>query len=94
MIQDTSIAAYNTLKQHKLPFMQAKVMQAIRELGHTCNEDISIHTGIPINSVCPRVKELRELGKVCNAGIALGPRGIMVHFWKAADFRENLFDND
>ena len=43
---------------------QQCVLDALREMGSANNRMISARTGMPINSVTPRMNELRKLGLV------------------------------
>lgn len=59
----TSIIAYYGI-QHQLPRSRQKVYDAICRLYRPTNMEIAEHLGWSINRVTPRVKELREYGKV------------------------------
>ena len=63
MIQDTSLEAYFLLESD-LGRMQSFIFNIIREYPDVSNLDIARITGKPINSVTPRVKELRDKGLV------------------------------
>lgn len=63
MHQQTSLLAYTSIKGELGP-KQAAVMEAIEEYGPLNNRSIAEHLGWPINTVTPRVKELRAKGKV------------------------------
>ena len=67
MIQPTSLEAYNILKP-QLGERQKQVYNVIKLYPGVCNLDIRRITSIPINSVTPRVKELREKGLVIQNG--------------------------
>lgn len=67
MIQDTSLEAYNTIKI-KLGERQQQIYDAIWKYESVSNLDLSRFLKIPINSVTPRVKELREKGLVIEDG--------------------------
>ena len=63
MIQETSIEAYYSM-QHKLGDRQRFILNIIKVYPGVSNKDISNITKLPINTVTPRVKELRALGMV------------------------------
>ena len=68
-VQDTSIDSYHKIKQtSKQETAQQKIYLTISQRGTATNRQISILTKIPINSVTARVKELREAGRVRQAG--------------------------
>ena len=63
MIQKTSLEAFQVLKPD-LDNRQRIVYRLIHENKGLCNHDISHILGWEINSVTPRVKELRDMGLV------------------------------
>jgi DNA-binding MarR family transcriptional regulator len=63
MIQQTSILAYQTAKKN-LSRTQAQVLEAIEEYGEITNKQLAKQLGWEINSITPRVLELRTKGKV------------------------------
>ena len=67
MIQQTSIDSYRIVKETRNT-VQQRIYDTIKSRGTATNRQISILTKIPINSVTARVKELREAGRVHQAG--------------------------
>ncbi|MDP1570800.1 MAG: hypothetical protein Q8L86_12450 [Vicinamibacterales bacterium] len=67
MIQDTSLAAHESIKP-EISERQAKVLKVISELGPVTNKQIARSLGWPINTVTPRTLELREAKLVEEAG--------------------------
>lgn len=65
--QQTSLFAFNEVKPH-LGQMQAKVYKEIVLHPGIDNLGIAQRLSMPINSVTPRVKELREMRRVREAG--------------------------
>lgn len=63
MIQETSLEAYYDLK-NSLGDRQRMILNIIKVYPGVSNHDISCILNIPINSVTPRVKELRAMGFV------------------------------
>lgn len=63
MIQQTSLLAYREIKP-TLNDRQAKVLQAIEAIYPACNAQVAQYLGWPINTVTPRVLELRGKFKV------------------------------
>jgi len=59
--QSTSLEAYAGMTPAALNDRQRAVLRAIRELGAATNQEISQYLGWPINTVTPRVLELRAL---------------------------------
>ncbi len=59
MIQQTSLEAYEEVRKN-LGTKQTMVYNALKEMKEANNQMISVFLNIPINSVTPRVKELRE----------------------------------
>ncbi len=66
MIQSTSLHAYNTEVRPTLGARQKTILEAIQELQNehenATNTEISEHLNFPINTVTPRVFELRQKG--------------------------------
>ena len=82
MIQKTSITAYNEIKP-KLGQMQQIVLNVISGAPNISNLEIARSLGWPINSVTPRVKELRDMDLVEDAGLKRDPQTLRtVHGWK------------
>lgn len=82
MIQDTSMEAYQNIKP-ELGSRQKVVLDVIRHLNSPTNVEISRYLGLPINTITPRVNELRKKGLVCNAGKRnCSITGSMVYAWR------------
>ena len=62
MVQDTSIRAY--LEISDLGKRQKAVFEALQRMGHATNTMIAKELNLPINSITPRVFELRERNMV------------------------------
>jgi predicted transcriptional regulator len=90
-VRATSIEAYRDLKD--LGDRQRQVLNALtfRDMS---NLEISKVLGLPINAITPRVKELRDLGLVVEAGRKRCPyTGRSVTVWarvKDEDIGKNL----
>lgn len=83
-VRTTSLAAYESI-QAELNTKQEKVFDALTQLGSMCNQEIADVLGWPINTVTPRVKELREKGLVVERRRAkYEPTGRTCIFWAAA----------
>ena len=83
MIQLTSLEAFMSVLP-ELGDRQKQVLDVIRKIPYVCNYEISVILGLPINSVTPRVKELRDLGLVVCLGTKLDKvsnRNVMI--WEA-----------
>lgn len=65
-IRDTSLDAYKSIKK-ELGKRQQQVLEVIHYYGEANNLMISKKLGIPINSITPRVNELRKMGMVIEA---------------------------
>lgn len=86
MLQQTSLLAYHNDVRPTLGQKQARVLNAIKALGTACNQEIADYLHLPINSVTPRVFELRALGKVEMDRKDLYPAtNRTVIFWRATD---------
>lgn len=69
-IQNTSMEAYYSILG-ELGDRQQQVLDIIKKYPNISNHEISNILDIPINSVTPRVKELRDLGLVVFCDIKL-----------------------
>jgi len=73
MIQETSRMAYQSI-EGELGRKQAQVFEFMLNANKpVCNLDIAKGLGIPINTVTPRVKELRLKGEVEEWGKETNP---------------------
>ncbi len=68
--QETSIESYKLILP-ELGNRQRQVFDVISKMPNVCNYEIGVILGLPINSVTPRVKELRDLGLVVCVGTKL-----------------------
>jgi len=83
MINSTSLLAYNSIRGVIVGNKQKEVYKAIEMLGEANNKDIARLLGQEINTITPRVVELRSLGLVIWAGDAKDPRtGRKTSYWK------------
>lgn len=84
MLQQTSLLAYEELvKTGKINKRQAQILKAM--IDHpfpVTNAEIVHLTGLPINCVTPRVKELREKGVVQKAYVKKDGRPAIA--WRVA----------
>ena len=93
MIQSTSRLAYDSIVE-SLGARQSDVYGAIKRFGEICNLQIAHELRLPINSITPRVKELRELGLVEEAAKRKSATGRTAIYWKVKRERpaqEGLF---
>lgn len=67
MIQPTSLEAYDSIKP-ELGNIQQEVYDTIEKFPTVSNLDISRILNKPINSITPRVKELRDMNLVYYVG--------------------------
>lgn len=63
MIQETSLEAYMDIHE-RLGDMQRMILNTIKVYPGVSNKDLSCILNLPINSITPRVKELRAYGMV------------------------------
>lgn len=83
MINSTSLLAYNSIRGVIVGNKQKEVYMAIERLGEANNKDIARLLGKEINTITPRVVELRSMGLVIWAGDAKDPRtGRKTSYWK------------
>ena len=82
MYQETSREAYLEIKK-ELGRRQKQVYEKLKELGTATNTMLSKALGLPINSITPRVFELREKKLVGVSHIGKCPiTGRKAIFWK------------
>ena len=62
-IQSTSVDSFKQIIP-KISSRQNQIMYILRTYGSLCNREICEIARLPINSVTPRVKELRDLNLV------------------------------
>ena len=83
MIQDTSLFAYSVATQN-LGAKQKQVLDALRFFPDATNRELKEYMHWEINSITPRIGELRDQGLVIDAGIRpCKITGRRVHAWKA-----------
>ena len=78
-VATTSKKAYRELKD--LGEKQRKVFDALGELGVASNQDIADYLGWPINTVTPRILELRNYKFVTLNGMKQSKQGTTVKTW-------------
>lgn len=84
-MQQTSIEAWLTEAKPLAGKNQQKVLKVIQEHSAMCNQDIADVMQWPINSVTPRVLELREAEVIEFSHKDKHPRtGRTVNYWRAA----------
>jgi len=82
MMQQTSLEAYEEIKKN-LGERQRQIYEKLKELGFATNTMLSKALGLPINSITPRVFELRQLKLVGVSHIDKCPiTGRRAIFWK------------
>ena len=64
MIQQTSMETYFTSVKPKLNAKQHEVYRAIEEYGPCTNRQLAEYMERPINTITPRVLELREKSRI------------------------------
>lgn len=82
MIRQTSLLAYQGVDLNK---NQHTVLEALEEIFPACNKQIAAHMNWPINSITPRVLELRQKGKVVQAYIGKDVSGRRAIYWQPKD---------
>ena len=68
--QATSLFTWMEI-QPTIGLKQLRVMDAMRQLGTASNVELAVHLGWPINTVTPRVHELRGLTRNKKTGLPL-----------------------
>lgn len=82
VVSDTSLLAYMA-ESYSFSHKQSIVYAFLRGFGPKTNSEIAKGLGWPINTVTPRVKELRTIGIVVDGGIrACGITGRNAHVWR------------
>lgn len=84
MIADTSREAYQAVKP-KISNHQKVVLDVIKLNGAITNEGISFALGWPINTVTPRVNELRHKGLIGEEGRGVNNSGHSAKLWSYRD---------
>ena len=84
MIQETSLLARQDALRNVCT-KREKVFDCLKLLGRASNELLSKELCWPINSVTPRIKELREERRVFYVGDFDNGRGRRVMFWSTEE---------
>lgn len=82
MYQQTSMLAYRQLKKDGLNHRQIKVLEALEEIAPATNRQLAKYLNWEINTVTPRVLELRGKRKVEEAYRDMDVTGRTAIFWK------------
>lgn len=84
MIQQTSLKVFDTEVKPARGRNQLRVYAVLKEYGQLCNRQIATILNWPINTITPRVQELREADMVTEAFRGKDPQtGRTVIFWEA-----------
>jgi hypothetical protein len=81
-MQQTSIDAYHSLGAEKITERQQQILIVLEEHYPACNRELSLWSSLPINSVTPRVLELRKKGLVEMAHQDMDVTGKRVIYWR------------
>lgn len=82
MIQETSKISYENIMQ-ELGDRQLQVYNALRELKYATNNMIASYLKLPINSITPRVYELRKKELVTKSHVSWCPiKKTKCIYWK------------
>lgn len=82
MIQQTSLETYFMAVKPNLGRRQHQVLEALEEICPANNQEIALHLGWPINSITPRVLELRKKGRVEEAYKQKNAQGRTTIYWQ------------
>ena len=83
MIQDTTVTTYYEKVKPSLGDRQKVIWTALNEREDWTNSELASHLDWPINTVTPRVKELREIDIVEPAGKRIcRVTGLRVNAWR------------
>lgn len=80
-VQQTSILAWLDV-QPKLSNKQKEVMEALEEIQPADNRMLAKHLRWEINTITPRVNELRKKNRIERAYVGEGASGKLVNFWQ------------
>lgn len=92
-MQQTSLEAYFNVVKPNLNNKQQLVMEALEEIFPANNKQIAAHLKWPINSVTPRVLELRKKKQVVIAYVAKDDTGRSSTYWKPAQAEDTAGDS-
>lgn len=81
-VQQTSLETYFTSVKPNLGRRQHQVLEALEEIAPANNQDLAKHLDWPINSITPRVLELRLKGKVEQAYKQKNSQGRTTIYWQ------------
>jgi predicted ArsR family transcriptional regulator len=79
-VQQTSLQAYFNEVKPKLNQKQHEVYRAFEEYGPCTNKQLAEITGKPVNTITPRVLELRTKGFLVDCFVA-DDGGRPAHYW-------------
>lgn len=84
MTQQTSIEAFNSVKEQYAPTLREEVHSALKQIstGMTV-EELEAYIGARENSIRPRLTELKELGFAGENGVRKNSRGRNQKVWVA-----------
>jgi hypothetical protein len=85
MIQDSSLRAYYDIQRTLHP-RQKQVFIALSSVPDATNRELELLTGLRVNEITPRVKELREKGVVvqsCERRCKASKTSRLVIAWKS-----------
>lgn len=77
--QQTSILSFDSITN--LGERQQNVLNSLQVYGSATNLELSRRLGLPINSITPRVNELREMGLVSMDGTTVEVTGRKAIVW-------------
>lgn len=86
-MQQTSIETYFNHVKPKLGERQRAVLEAIEELEPCTNKQLARHLQWEINSITPRVLELRKLNKVVEYGRIKDVNGRPSMMWSTPAYK-------
>jgi len=89
MIQQTSMLAFLTDVKPKLNQKQHEVYRAIQEYGPITNKQLAEVMKRPVNTVTPRVLELRQKKHIISCFIA-EDGGRKAHYWGTPAQKEDI----
>lgn len=87
-MHQNSLDAYKGIN---LTARQSDVVRALRVLGAATDQQIADLLEWPINRVCGRISELKEIGAVGECGNVIGEFGKRVRVCKLREYQETLF---
>ena len=87
-MQQTSLEAYWNFTKPKLNERQKAVLEALEEIFPASNKQLAEHLQWPINSITPRVLELRTKGVVVKAYTGKDLTGRSQNYWTPKQSKE------